>query len=182
MRVKLVRAGAGPEGVELDLHEGAGQLAADDGGAYLRVELGNRDAGSVLQFIRHAYPDGVDTVPVGHDCAGLGCLSEPTKGEGELVWCDEHAPDRASIEELARPQRTLATVEGVRYYLRSAYGMSAPEANEAIAMHPYSIAMAASRGMSVEAVAVDVARRTREGSGRLRLEALADTHHQGAKR
>ena len=176
MRVKLVRTRAGPDGVELHLHDTAGELASDDGGVYLRVELGARDVASVLGWAQLAFPDGVEAHRVGHECSQPGCPSDPTRAEdGYLghIWCDAHGPDSATRANLARPQRLLATLEGVRFYLRSAYGMNSLEAAEAIRCHPYTIQMARSQGMSVEAVSVDIARRVRGESGRLRLEAQA---------
>ena len=186
MRAQFVTAEGydGPEPtLELELHDGVMRLAlGEDGKRIGRLELGYHDAGSLLRWLRMAFPNAEANV-TGLRCQECGQLATVNLhllgAEGSGHWCKSCAPDEKRAEHEAnaargaRPHEQLAHVDGVSYYLRSAYGMKPDEIAEALRAHPYTVATAASSGMTVEAVAVDIRERTAKASARLRLEQAA---------
>lgn len=173
----------GPEaGLELETHPGVAHLSEDDAGPLVRVQLGYADAGSLLRYLRMVFP-GAEAHVVGlrcQDCRALATVNLHLLGAEESGhWCDDCVPEerRAEWERNRKrgelPHEKRATVDAVSYYLRSAYGHKVEDVEEMLRVNPYSIATAASRGMTVEACAVDIHRRWSASSARLRLEQAA---------
>ena len=173
----------GPEAtLELETHGGVAFLSEDEAGPLARVQIGYADAGSLLRWLRMVFPNAEAHV-TGMRCKVCGQLATVNLhllgAEGSGHWCEDHVPEDKRAEHEANrtrgelPHERTATVDAVSYYLRSAYGLKPDEVAEALRQHPYTIATAASRGMTVEAVAVDVQRRWSSASGRLRLEQAA---------
>jgi len=167
---------------ELLTHGGVAFRSEDASGPLVRLQIGSRDAGSLLRWIHATFPDA-DANVVGLRCDVCGSLATVNLhllgGEGSGHWCAEHVPEdkraehEANLARGARPHEAVATLEGVSYYLRSAYGYKPDEILEALRVHPYTVQIAANQGMTVEAVAVDINRRRSRPSARLALEKAA---------
>lgn len=173
----------GPEpDLVLEMHKGVALQAADEQGPYARLAIGERDAGSLLRWLRLTFP-GAEAHVTGLRCQECGALATVNLhllgAEQSGHWCEDCVPPERRAEwernraRGALPHETTATLDGVSYYLRSAYGMEPDEIAEALRAHPYTIATAASREMSVESVAVDIWRRWSKASARLQLEQAA---------
>ncbi|HEU01414.1 hypothetical protein LCGC14_0273170 [marine sediment metagenome] len=168
-------------GCELETHNGVATHTQDNQGPLVRLQIGYRDAGSLMRWLWMVFPDAEANV-IGCRCAcgklatvNLHLLGDKPSGH----WCDDCVPEdkREEFEENkargAHPHEKRATEEAVRYYLRSAYGYTVEEVADAIREHPYTIASAAGKGMSVEECAVDINRRRTRPSPRVQLEEAA---------
>lgn len=152
---------------ELEMHEGTGSIGGEADGWQVRVKLGEKDAGSLRRYLDLVFPEAKAEV-IGERCKECDDLATATtRSNGETsYWCARCHPEAG--DGIPRPQRKRATVEGVRYLLRSAYGMNSRDADEALRQHPYTIEAAAAKGLTVEQVTDDVARKVR---ARLQREA-----------
>lgn len=182
----LFTVGEGYEGpgaeVELVTHGGVAFQTQDEEGQLVRLQLGYKDAGSLLRWLRIVFP-GAEANVVGvrcQVCQAIATVNLHVLGaEATGHWCDDCVPEEkrkefeANLSRGARPHDATATLDAVSYYLRSAYGYKPEEIAEMLRRHPYTIATAAGRSMTVEAVAVDIHKKWMTASGRLVLEQAA---------